>query len=66
MYYLPYLIFLEYKLKVSKSYNDNAKAGDIISIAASGGIVDYKQYSKINAGENNKKAFDKSSIKDMH
>ncbi|MDV3426122.1 MAG: hypothetical protein LIR50_02890 [Bacillota bacterium] len=58
-------VITKYKLKVSKSYNNNAKAGDIISIAAGGGIVDYKLYSKINAGENNKKAFDKSSEIDM-
>ncbi|MFA6940483.1 MAG: hypothetical protein WCQ54_05795 [Clostridiaceae bacterium] len=58
-------VITEYKLKVSKSYNNNAKTGDIISIAAGGGIVDYKQYLKINAGENNKKDFDKSSEKDI-
>jgi len=58
-------VITEYKLKVSKPYNNNAKTGDIISIAAGGGIVDYKQYLKINAGENNKKDFDKSSEKDI-
>lgn len=58
-------VITEYKFKVSKSYNNNAKAGDIISIVAGGGIVDYKQYSKINAGENNKKDFDKISVKDI-
>jgi len=55
-------VLTEYKLKVSKSYNNNAKAGDIVTIASSGGIVDYEEYSKING--NNDKDFEKNISKD--
>lgn len=40
-------VITEYKFKVNKSYNNNAKTGDIITIATGGGIVDYEEYKKI-------------------
>ena len=56
------VIITEFKLKVEKSYNKILKDGEIVTIATSGGIVNYSDYLKEN-GENNIKDFEKDIVK---
>lgn len=41
-------IITEFKLKVDKSYNNNSKVGDTLTIATAGGTVSFNEYAKYN------------------
>ncbi|MFW2491753.1 hypothetical protein ACN077_24830 [Clostridium chromiireducens] len=49
-------VITEYKLKVSKSYNNKAQVGDILTIATAGGTVSYNEYAKNHEGSAKKSA----------
>lgn len=53
-------VITEFKLKVNKAFNDNAKVGDVLTIATAGGTISYEDYSKIASNKENIKDFEKN------
>lgn len=45
------MIITEFKLKVDKSYDNNSKVGDTLTIATAGGTVRFNEYAKYNADD---------------